>query len=236
MNFIVDIGNSYVKCYIFDRHEIVEKVVAEELFDDEIAKLIGRYDIKGAIIASTRGQKIEMPSQIAELKNLILFNSKTPTPIENCYKSDTLGMDRLAGAVVACQIAEGKEAVVFDCGTALTIDFVSDNKFLGGNISPGLMMRFKSLNTFTGALPLCSPSEYISNIATNTQNAIVNGVMTSMLHEIEGYIEKNRKKIIIFTGGDAKYFVKHIKIPIFADYELVPKGLNRILLYNEDSK
>lgn len=236
MKFIVDIGNSYVKCYIFDRHEIVEKAVAEDLFDDKIASLIAQYDIKGAIIASTRGEKIELPSQIAELKNLILFDSKTPIPIQNLYKSDTLGMDRLAGAVSACQIAEGKEAVIFDCGTALTIDFVADNKFLGGNISPGLMMRFKALNAFTGALPLCSPSDELISLATTTKDAIINGVITSMLHEIERYIEKNCQKVIIFTGGDAKYFVKHIKIPIFADYELVPKGLNRILLYNEDSK
>ena len=60
--------------------------------------------------------------------------------------------------------------------------------------------------------------------------------MQGITHEIEGYISgfyaKNVKLSIIFTGGDAKYFVKRIKNAIFAKYDLVICGLNRILEYN----
>ena len=45
---------------------------------------------------------------------------------------------------------------------------------------------------------------------------------------------KNVKLSIIFTGGDAKYFVKRIKNAIFADCEPVIFGLNRILEYNAE--
>jgi type III pantothenate kinase len=55
-------------------------------------------------------------------------------------------------------------------------------------------------------------------------------------HEISGYVEafskENEKKHIIFTGGDAKYFVKRIKNTIFADCEPVILGLTTILEYN----
>lgn len=60
--------------------------------------------------------------------------------------------------------------------------------------------------------------------------------MQGITYEIEGYMkslaEKNVKLSIIFTGGDAKYFVKRIKNAIFAKCELVICGLNRILDYN----
>ena len=62
--------------------------------------------------------------------------------------------------------------------------------------------------------------------------------MQGITNEIEGYIEaflhEKAKKYIIFTGGDAKYFVKRIKNTIFADCEPVICGLNRILNYNAD--
>ena len=47
---------------------------------------------------------------------------------------------------------------------------------------------------------------------------------------------KNLKKCIIFTGGDAKYFVKRIKNAIFADCEPVIFGLNTILNYNAEKQ
>ena len=71
-----------------------------------------------------------------------------------------------------------------------------------------------------------------------TQEAIEQGVMRGVEYEIRGYAEtflqKNAKKCIIFTGGDAKYFVKRIKNTIFADCEPVIFGLNRILNYNAE--
>ena len=48
------------------------------------------------------------------------------------------------------------------------------------------------------------------------------------------FSKENDKKCIIFTGGDAKYFVKRIKNTIFADCEPVIFGLNRILNYNAE--
>jgi type III pantothenate kinase len=64
--------------------------------------------------------------------------------------------------------------------------------------------------------------------------------MRGVEQEIRGYVErfllKNRKKCIIFTGGDAKYFVKRIKNTIFADCEPVVYGLSAILDYNAEKR
>ena len=62
------------------------------------------------------------------------------------------------------------------------------------------------------------------------------GVMNGIAFEIEGYVVRMREQIdglcVIFTGGDAKFFVKRIKNTIFAHCDLVFLGLNRILEYN----
>jgi type III pantothenate kinase len=60
------------------------------------------------------------------------------------------------------------------------------------------------------------------------------GVEYEILGYTEAFLQKNVKKEIIFTGGDAKYFVKRIKNTIFADCEPVVFGLNRILNYNAE--
>jgi type III pantothenate kinase len=60
--------------------------------------------------------------------------------------------------------------------------------------------------------------------------------MQSVFYEVEGYandfLKKNRDIRIIFTGGDAEYFVNRIKNAIFAGRKIMYCGLNRILEYN----
>ena len=127
--------------------------------------------------------------------------------------------------------------LIVDFGTAITIDQVSaDGVFRGGNISPGVQMRFRALHDYTAALPLCESCEDQTLLGRSTVEAIRQGVMNGIAFEIEGYIARLFPEIdalsIIFTGGDAKFFVKRIKNTIFAHCDLVFLGLNRILEYN----
>ena len=108
--------------------------------------------------------------------------------------------------------------------------------FRGGNISPGVRTRFRALHDYTSRLPQCEATDEILSLGRTTQQAIEQGVMEGITHEIEGYIRafslKNDKLTLIFTGGDANFFVKRIKNAIFAKCDLVLCGLNRILEYN----
>jgi type III pantothenate kinase len=96
--------------------------------------------------------------------------------------------------------------------------------------------RFRALRDYTARLPLCSATEEVLVYGRTTREAIEQGVMQGITHEIEGYIasfsQEKEKIYTIFTGGDAKYFVKRIKNAIFADCEPVIFGLNTILDYN----
>lgn len=176
---------------------------------------------------------------------LIELSNNTSVPIINLYKNKAkLGKDRLAAAIGAYELYPKKNILVIDAGSAITYEFVSNkNEYLGGNISPGLQMRMKALNVFTNKLPLIEILEgnnfSLSNknlIGKDTETAIINGVFQGLLMEIEGYINKMKSMhnnfITLLTGGDAFFFEKELKSPIFAQPNLVAIGLNAILKYN----
>jgi type III pantothenate kinase len=110
-------------------------------------------------------------------------------------------------------------------------------EFLGGNISPGLEIRFKALNRFTNRLPFMErPEESPPLLGATTRESIQSGVVNGLLFEIDGFIEANRqnhpKLQVVLTGGDANYFVGKLKSSIFVDLNLNLIGLNRILEHN----
>jgi type III pantothenate kinase len=110
---------------------------------------------------------------------------------------------------------------------------------LGGAIAPGFEMRFKALSAFTGKLPLIKfDNKKVNEIGKTTEDAIVSGVYLGMKHEIEGtisrYLSQYESLKIVVTGGDLNLFDLEPKNRIFADEFLVLKGLNEILMYNEE--
>lgn len=242
MNIIVDIGNSRVKVVAFEGGCPVGEHVADEPTREWLREVVAHYpSAERAIVSTTRGDAEEVCRLLREwIAMVLLFDpATTPVPLGNDYLTpQTLGADRLAAAVGAEAMYPGCDIMIVDFGTAITIDYVEEGSFRGGNIAPGMSMRFKALNHFTAKLPLCGATEQMLRYGRTTTEAIEQGVMQGITHEIEGYIaafmHKYAKKIIIFTGGDAKYFAKRIKNAIFADCEPVIYGLNTILEYNAE--
>lgn len=239
MNLVVDIGNTLVKFAVFEHGELVRQHVVEEPREEDFAALLQGGRAERAIVASTRGA---MPALVETVRRhtdrLLEFTPATPVPIGNAYWTpETLGRDRLAAAVGAATLYPGRNALIVDFGTAVTLDVVSaEGVFLGGCISPGVAMRFRALHEYTASLPLCEATDCQSLVGRSTGEAIRFGVMNALTFEIEGYMARLEAEFenlcVIFTGGDAKFFAKRIKNTIFANCNLVFCGLNRILEYN----
>ena len=243
MNLIIDIGNSFVKVAIMDGDEILwkERYSSPQEFDALAIK--GRWpQIARAIVASTAVDTLSVAEALREAGIEVLeMSSLTPVPIGNEYATpETLGVDRLAAAVAAVEVIGCRDCIIVDFGSAITIDFVKDGIYRGGNISPGVEMRFRALHDYTKRLPKCQPTDEVLEMGRTTSQAIEQGVMQGIENEIRGYIEafckKNAKISIIFAGGDAIFFDKRIKNAIFAKCDLVITGLNRILDYNASTK
>ena len=243
MRLIVDIGNSRAKVVVLDScGTTIEERVMEDITRQDVAQIAERHpDIHYAIVATTRGNGEFVKGLLKEYIDYVVdFRpATTPIPIGNLYHTpETLGADRLAAAVGVAKMYPDSDIMVIDFGTAITIDYVVGGAFVGGNISPGVTTRFRALADYTACLPLCNATEEILSYGATTREAIEQGVMRGVEHEIRGYAEeflrKNSENRIIFTGGDAKYFVERIKNAIFADCEPVLFGLNTILEYNAE--
>ena len=169
---------------------------------------------------------------------LMVLDNNTKVPIIKKYKTpETLGNDRLAASVGAWSLFPQKNSLVVDAGTAIKYDFVNSNgEYLGGSIAPGVEMKFKALNHFTGKLPLIEKNKGYELTGTSTEDALVSGVMFGSLMEMQGFIDTYSEKYeniqVIMTGGDYPYFADRLKGTIFAEPDLILKGLFEILKYN----
>ncbi|MBT4478727.1 MAG: type III pantothenate kinase [Flavobacteriales bacterium] len=235
MNLIIDIGNTLVKYAVFNNDQLVEILKTSEIETGKVNTLIKEFDIKNVIISSVRK---EMNWNLDV--EVIHLSHKTSLPINLNYKTpETLGKDRIANIVAVSEEYPNKNVVVIDAGTCITYDFINKNKeYLGGRISPGLEMRYKSLNEFTELLPKLSVSGKSKFIGDDTDSSIFSGVEQGVLSEVDSLISVFRKEnedlIVVVTGGDTFFFENALKNSIFADQNLVLKGLNIILKYNED--
>ena len=237
MKLIIDIGNSITKVAIFKGKEIFLLSKIKKFSLKNIQKFVANKEISSSIISSVKKNDIEI-FNVVDFYNGIIFKKDTLVPIKNSYKTtNTLGSDRLAAVVGAYSLYPKKEIIVFDAGTCLTIDRISNKgEYIGGRISPGIDMRYKALNTFTDNLPLVKKDKVIPVIGDDTKSSIIVGVQKGILDEVNsimfGYKLENPSMIFLITGGDCFFFEKELKNTIFAHPNLVLIGLNEILDFN----
>jgi len=240
MNLVIDIGNTRSKVAIFSNKKIVEQWTFDELKVSDIEKLLQIFPETDKCILSNVGKvnpEIILFIQKA-IPEFIELSSNTPLPFTNLYESkSTQGSDRIAAIAGARVIFNNSDVLIIDAGTTITYDFInSSGEYNGGNISPGIDMRFKALHMFTQKLPLLNKKENNFFLGKNTNQAIESGVMNGIICEIEGYIttlQKEFKKLkVVITGGDCEFLAGKFKNIIFAELNLVMIGLNSILECN----
>ncbi len=241
MNLIIDVGNTFVKIAAFSEGRILYQlqIPAEELVE-EIDKILLMYPgIKSAILASVTRMDEDQLRMISEKTELYIVDHQLKTPFENRYSSpETLGTDRIALAASAVLHYGGTNTLVIDAGTCVTYDMITEDAvYLGGAISPGLLMRYRALHQFTDGLPGLEPGDNHDLIGKTTEESIHSGVVNGLCMEIEGVIGQYQSRYelltVILTGGDAQFLSKRLKKAIFAHSNFLLEGLNFLLEYNK---
>ncbi len=246
-NICIDWGNTYVKLALFeggedltlrerwvvDPSEAIEK--AQEIMD-------AHQPAKG-ILSSVSSESEDLEAQMrSSLRAFLKLTNDTRVPMMNAYtSSETLGADRLGLAVAAHALYPDSHNLVISLGTCITYNFVQKRKaFRGGAISPGLRMRLKAMHAFTDRLPEVSLEGETLLLGYDTETCIRSGAVFGMAAEIDGIIASYKEQYedfnAILTGGDAPFFEGKIKSKIFADPDLLLKGLQLILNYNVPTK
>jgi type III pantothenate kinase len=180
--------------------------------------------------------EVETVLAAATLFHKLGHTSKIPfsTPVG---KPETIGADRLAAVAAAVDLFPKQHNLVIGLGTCITYNYVNpSHEFLGGSISPGMQMRFRSMHEYTALLPLVEAENNFPLIGYDTKTNLLSGVILGMAKEIDGIIDAYALKFnnfnVLLTGGDMAFFVPHLKNKIFADPYLIYKGLYAISEFN----
>ena len=224
-DLVIDIGNTALKAAWTDGMTLGRtfRYQGEKMFEF-ILSLIERNRPETIVLSSVRRfsqQNMTMLSEVCD--RIIVVDERI---ISGQGLPSDMSSDRAASIIAARYLFKGKPCTVFDFGTMMTVDSIDeDGKFTGGRISPGCMTRFKSVHRYSRQLPLLGiPDEYEEK-GISVSSSISSGVISGIIFEIEGYICQNPDNIIVFTGGDANFFVKRMKSSIFVVCNLVLMGL-----------
>lgn len=238
-NLCIDWGNTLVKAGLFQNGQLVSThAYAPADAQIKIIDLVEEHKPAYAILSSVTTRSSELEALItSRVKRLVIMTERTHTPIMNAYSSDTVGVDRLAMAVGAWHEYPGKNNLVICLGTCITYNFVQNNKtFRGGAISPGLNMRLKAMHEFTDQLPSVDMNGEVLLLGYDTETCMRSGAVYGIQSEIEGMVKAFSAQYADFnavlTGGDMSYFAGKLKCEIFADPDIILKGLNIILKHN----
>ncbi|MDQ6845885.1 MAG: type III pantothenate kinase [Bacteroidota bacterium] len=237
-----DFGNTRLKCGYFTGDRLTEVIHLENSKLETIDTLVNKFHPAKTILSSVIDHDEAIETYLATQSRFhkLSFASKLPftTPVG---KPETIGADRLALAAAAVYFYKGKNNLVIGLGSCVTYNFINRyNSFLGGSISPGMEMRFKSVHNYTAMLPLIKPDWNFPLIGYDTRTNILSGILLGLAVEIDGIIGKYAEKFnnfnVLLTGGDTAYFAHLLKNKIFADPDLIFKGLYAISEQNDETK
>ncbi len=234
----LDLGNTRLKWAVFSDGEIRHSGILEGDGVEDLKACIETYRPDKSILSSV----VNHPPAMEELLNnhtryhKLDHHSRVPitTPVG---KPETIGADRLALAVAAVHYFPETNILVIGLGSAVTYNYINRfHQFIGGSISPGMEMRFKSLELFTAKLPLVKPHWNFPLVGYDTKTNIQSGVMFGLAKEMDGVVDAYKERYanlqVLMTGGDAHYFMPFLKNRISLDPDLIFKGLYVISEYN----
>lgn len=233
MIICIDVGNTRTKVAVYENSTL------QQLFITNVEKLI--KNISKNIQGITNGVNIILSSvgnlpetvlmDLKKLGNLSVVNHQTNIPFQNMYATPTtLGIDRIVLAAGATLKYPNQSRLVIDAGTCITYDFINrQNQYHGGAISPGIALRYKSLNDYTANLPLEKISELHPFVGNSTSGAIQSGVLNGVVAEIEAFIDhfehQDENLTVILTGGNSEFLVNRLKNSIFANPNFLLESL-----------
>lgn len=225
----VDVGNSRIKMGRFVSGEgplpecqqsLVFLVDDEAAWSDSLSSWANQLPDADSVVAGSNQPGVDrlIAAWPDEWPAPMVIRSSEEFPIRiQVDEPRRVGLDRLLNAVAAGQLRdEQQSAVIVDCGTASTVDFVSrEGAFEGGAILPGFGLSARALNEYTDALPLVSFVELAEQVEAasglpalgrNTRSAIQSGIFwgqVGAIRELVSRLSESDKEppLLILTGG-----------------------------------
>ena len=222
MLLTIDIGNSNITFGIFNKQKLLQKW----RITTEIKTTVDEYELLISNLINHSGYPmnkitdVSICSVVPNLTETLYYActkwiEKKPLIVKSGIKTGIkllvenpreVGADRVADVVGTYQIYGGPSILV-DFGTHTVFNAISSiGEFLGGSISPGIIMSAESLfinSSQLGKVELIAPK---SVIAKSTSTNIQSGLIYGYVSLVEGMIKKMKDELgqntnIIGTGG-----------------------------------
>ncbi len=229
-----DFGNTRLKCAVFNNAEIKKVLTLDDDTNTTVESIVKEYKPSKSILSSVINHNTGIENVLTAYTKFHKLTHQSELPFTTPVgKPETIGADRLALVAAVVYDYPGKHNVVIGLGSCITYNFINRfHEFLGGSISPGLEMRFKAMHEFTSKLPLVKADSNFPLIGYDTKTNLQSGVILGMAKEIDGIIDEYALRYgnfnVHLTGGDMGFFAPHLKNKIFANPQLIFKGLYAI--------
>lgn len=230
MKFCVDAGNTRIKWAIgsgehwqqFGQHPTAQAAELDWSDWDAPSGQVWISNVAGDAVE----QQLRTACEMRGWQARFIASEVRRAGVHNAYAHPTqLGVDRWAALLGAWQQVQGA-VVVVNCGTATTIDTLSEQGvFLGGLIVPGLTLMQRSLTHATAQLPLGAGC--YAAFPDNTQDALFSGALQATLGAIERQRAQSPQAALLLTGGAAQQVLPYLPDARWAVH-LVLQGISRL--------
>ncbi|MFH0731318.1 MAG: type III pantothenate kinase [Candidatus Omnitrophota bacterium] len=239
MLLAIDIGNTTIYNGIFDK-KVLKKTFGMPTYSNDLcseykAKLKPYFkNIDSIIVTSVAPlvlKRVEKVIRKTINKSCAVIGRDVDSEVKNLYKDPRqVGSDRLVNARAAYELY-GKECIVVDFGTAITIDIVNKKKqYLGGVIAPGPEISLWALSEKTALLPKVSIRKPKGILGKDTKESMLIGVIYGFSSLCDGIVGKLKKRYcrnakVVITGGFSKLIGPYCESADKIDPDLTLKGL-----------
>lgn len=214
---IADIGNSRIK---FCDNETYSAIEYSEGFEKRVEHYIQSFALNKRIVYSSVNYKSELILLKLLSKLEIPFNKVdiylSKQKMINLDFVSGAGTDRVLGLIGAWN-KNINSFITIDFGSATTINYVLNSKFIGGSIMLGAENQLISLGNISTKLKFDKLSIQGSSFGNDTYAAVNSGIYLSTIGAIEKALEISStlydgelNKAIFITGGLADIFSPHL--------------------------
>lgn len=256
MILAVDIGNTNIKLGVFDGDEMrystrlsssTHKTSDEyylsikELFHSAGIEF---SFIKGVIVSSVNPNLNytfdHLISYYFGLKPLVVGSGIKTGLIIKYDNPKEVGADRIVNSVAAYR-CYGGPCIVIDCGTATTLNAISEKgEFLGGAIGVGLKAGAEALFQKTAKLPKIELVRPDKVIGKSTISNMQSGIIQGYIGMVERLVRKMKQEMgggkirVVATGGLSEIVSSDSDVIDIVDRTLTLRGLNMLYKMNAE--
>lgn len=269
MNILIDIGNTSCKVAFCPAHPSerlagadVMRFATQKESISYVRHRLERHKADNIVLSNVRNRSLYLEKMLERkcgnfinfdedfVKDLIGKRKPAPSDPLTVLSHMPLGMgaDRMAAIFGAEVLYPLQDKLVFDFGTATTVEFIDaarDEKdpsvvypyYRGGSISLGLRTRYRALSHYTAKIPYLNPDDFldshdinsIDSVGYDLDTALAAGNILGIMFEIKGYVAAHPQRKLILTGGNSARFAEGLDGKATVEQDLVLIGLEAIL-------